>query len=400
MILFIIGNSIVIGDYMRCLNCNYELENDDNFCPMCGHWTARGYSYFNNSENLKNMMHGYELRQNGKLSVLISLVFLGIVLFIGMLLFRGNNLLKPLIYIKKQFDNYNYGYNVSVMKTDNIYNKISISNIEEANAFIKQDFDRQVWKCMHDIETYRLEKELEEAHAITSVNFCDIKHDEVLKIKQVIDGMYTLFPNVGTGLTNITITNTKSKDDYVAYFQPLLEFVNPGEDINIYNKVNKTQILLNSYYFLNDEILNRDVESYIGNDFYVNGATWESMIAHEFGHYIVFKLFLREKNIDNITFITSSNEATINNTIREYDNGTFASDIVVKALNNYNNKYNLNISINEFTSSISKYANTKNVDGKIIFNETIAEAIHDYYLHRDNCKNESYEIVKIILDRL
>ena len=385
---------------MKCLNCGAELEADDNFCPVCGHWTAHGYSYFNNSENVKKLMNGYEVRQSGKLSILISLVFFLIVLFIGMLVFRGNNLFKPIIYIKKQIDSYHYGYHTSIMKTDNIYNKVAVNDLNEAYDLIRRDFDSQTWKCMHDIETYKLEEAIETDYNITSVNFCDIKYEEVAKIKAVIDEVYSLFPNVDDGLTNITITNTKSQADYIAYFQPMFEFVNPGEDINIYNRVNKTQILLNSYYFLNDDILARDVSSTIGNGFYVDDVTWESTIAHEFGHYITFKLFLKENNIDSITFVDVNNEQMINDYMKMYDSGVFSKGIVDTAIDNYNQKYNMSVEPTEYASAISKYASITNQDGEIIFDETIAEAIHDYYLHGEDCNAQSYEIVSVILNRL
>ena len=385
---------------MKCINCNTEFESDDNFCPNCGHWTARGYKHFKEEKNVKEIMNGYEIKQDNKLSTLISLISISIILFIGMLLLRGNSLFKPIIYLKKQITNYNYGYNASIIKTDNIYNKKNINDINAAYEIIKKDFDSQTWKCMHDIETYKLEKDLEEKHQIINVNFCDISYTEVKKIKDVIDKMYTLFPNIEGALTNITVSNAKEKSDYIAYFQPMFQFVNSKEDINLYNKVNKTQILLNSYYFLNEDILKRDADSYVGDTWYVNDATWESTIAHELGHYITFKLFLKSKNIDNIIFININNENRINDIMQEYDNGSFASAIINEALINYNVKNKTSLDINEFAKNISNYAAVKDDHDKIIADETIAEAIHDYYLHGDNCHKESYEIVSIIKNML
>ena len=52
------------------------------------------------------------------------------------------------------------------------------------------------------------------------------------------------------------------------------------------------------------------------------------------------------------------------------------------------------------TKNISKYANVKNKNNDIIFDETIAEAIHDYYIHGNSAQKESLEIVKIIRERL
>ena len=145
-------------------------------------------------------------------------------------------------------------------------------------------------------------EELEEKYSIVSVDFCDISYDEAIKIKNVIEKSYSLFSNIEGGLTNITIANANTKSDYIAYFQPMYQFVNSNEDINQYSKVNKTQILLNSYYFLNDKILENNIDDVVGQGWYVNDATWESTIAHEIGHYITFKLFLKENNLDNIIF--------------------------------------------------------------------------------------------------
>lgn len=381
---------------MKCLNCNTEIESDDNFCPNCGHWTARGYSHFKDQKNVDQIMQGYEIKQDSRLSILISLISISIILFIGMLILRGNSLFKPIIYLKKQITNYNYGYKASIIETNNIYDKKNINDINDAYEIIKKDFDSQTWKCMHDIETYKLEKELEEKYQIVNVNFCDISHNEVIKIKTVIDKMYMLFPNIEGTLTNITISNAKEKADYIAYFQPMYEFVNSKEDINLYNKVNKTQILLNSYYFLNEEILNKNIASYIGDNWYVNDATWESAIAHELGHYIIFKLFLKSKNVDNITFVDGNNENIINEIMQEYDTGDFSNNIVKEALNKYNINNETKIEIDEFANNISKYAAAKDGNNKIITDETLAEAIHDYYLHGDNCQEESYEIISII----
>ena len=47
-------------------------------------------------------------------------------------------------------------------------------------------------------------------------------------------------------------------------------------------------------------------------------------------------------------------------------------------------------------------ANRKDKDknGNLIADETIAEAIHDYYLHGYSCSKSSYEIVSIIKSKL
>lgn len=46
---------------MKCLNqnCNADqIEKDDNFCYKCGHWTAKGYSFIKDDNNINRIMNG------------------------------------------------------------------------------------------------------------------------------------------------------------------------------------------------------------------------------------------------------------------------------------------------------------------------------------------------------
>ena len=58
------------------------------------------------------------------------------------------------------------------------------------------------------------------------------------------------------------------------------------------------------------------------------------------------------------------------------------------------------LDLDTFALTISKYAGVKNNDNVFLADETIAEAVHDFYLHGNNCMESSYEIVNIIKSRL
>ena len=212
--------------------------------------------------------------------------------------------------------------------------------------------------------------------------------------------MYSLFPNINGALTNITISNADTKSEYIARFQPMYQFVNIDEDINFYNKVNKTQILINSYYFLNENIMSSSVQSIVGDNWYVEDATWESTIAHEFGHYISFVILLKKNNLNNITYVTKDNYNVIDNVITEFNSGSYSNILLSEALNNYNNIYGTNLSLYDFAISISMYAASLDSNGNLIADETIAEAIHDYYLHGNNMKSQSRAIIDVIYSKL
>ena len=380
-----------------CLECHEVIEKDDNFCYKCGSITAKGYKDLKQIESMNN---GVIDKQNNKLKMLISLLSLFIIFFTIIILCRGQNIIKPFAYVKKQINSFIYGYNSSILKTDNTYDEIEIASYDEAIEFLKKDIEKQDYLCSSNLDVKKIEYNLEENYNIPNVNFCDVSYTESKKIAKVIEDMYTMFPNIKGAITNITITNASTKDDYIAYFQPMFQFVNSQEDINAYNKVNKTQILLNSYYFLNDKIISKPLENIVGNNWYVKDANWESTIAHEIGHYISFKLLLKENNIDNITYVTPSNEEMIKKIVKTFDNQDFSTELVLAATNNYNSKYNTNLNINEFAKSISEYASAKDKNGRLIADETIAETIHDYYLHKENMTKASLEIINIINLRL
>ena len=77
-------------------------------------------------------------------------------------------------------------------------------------------------------------------------------------------------------------------------------FVNNNSNINEFNRVNKTQILLNSYYFLNKDIVSSGLKTKTKDNWYPESATFESLIAHELGHYITFVSLLKENKYVNI----------------------------------------------------------------------------------------------------
>ena len=388
---------------MKCLNeqCNVtDIESDDNFCYKCGHWTAKGYGFLKNNDGNRIINNGEVAKQSKRFSFLIGIVSIGILIFFASFLIKGNDVYRSIFFIKRQIDSYIYGYNTAMIKTDNIYNGKNIESLEEAKSFIESDLSNQSWKCSNNLETFRFEADLETKYDIASVDFCDISYEEGEKIVNVIEKMYTLFPNIKSSLTNISITNATTNSEYIAYFQPMFQFVNPNMDINNYNKVNKTQILLNSYYFLNEDIMSNSVSSVVGDNWYVKDVTWESTIAHELGHYITFKAYLKENGLENITFVTKNNEQIINNVLERYDSGYFQNNILNTALNNFNSNYMTNLNIETFVKMISEYAGAKDQFGKLIADEAIAEAIHDYYLHGNNANIISMEIVNVIKAKL
>lgn len=371
---------------MKCIKCNEEIEVDDNFCPVCGELTPHGYLSFKNNK-LK-----YKGNNIGSLFTLTSTV---IISFVLMTLVSGKDMFRPYAYLKKEIYSLKYGYKISVMNTNNKYSNIKVNTKEEAIGLIKTDMIKQSWQCRKNYSVSIIEKEISKNYNIPSVSLCDVDEETAGKIKEVIDITYQLFPSIYGYLTNISITNAGSNENYIAYFNPTNTFVNGNLDINYYNKVNKTEVLLNSYYFLNKDILNKGLKE----NWYPNDANYESLIAHEVGHYITFVSLLRQNNIEDVTLITKDNISSYQNILSILKEGTYSKSLVEDSLYNYNKKYNTSILPLDFAKNISGYASHLIEDG-LNYDEIIAEAIHDYYLHGESSSLSSLEIIYVLKERL
>lgn len=386
--------------HIKCVKCDYTLTNDDYFCPKCGEITAEGYIFYQKSMNLEKIKRGYVYKQERKLKFFMFLLCFTFISFVLMMNYRGKSMFKPYFDLKKEIYSYIYGYKSTILITDNNYSNVNVNSLETSKLLIKNDFNNQKWQCSNRKDVSKIEYNLENDLEILSVSFCDMDYEEASKIDKVIREIYDLFPSIKGGLTNLSISNAKELNEYIAYFQPSYIFVNDNEDISNSGKVHKTQILLNSYYFLNEKILDKGVTSVVTPEWYVKDATFESSIAHELGHYISFYSLLKQYGINNIYYENSKNSKIIEEIINKFDDGSYSNEILDTAINNYNEKYNLSISKDEFTKNISKYAGAKDAQGVLIAEETIAEAFHDYYLHRENAQNESKEIIGVIRGRL
>lgn len=383
---------------VKCKKCHKEIDPNINFCPNCGQHTIKGYNYLKNNTHLVTNNKQYKRKKRS--NVLLIIFVLLFISYTIMIIFKNENILRPYAFFKKDILSKINGHNSSTLKNDNLYYNEKINNKEEAISFLIKDIESQEWQCSTNVDVGHLEYTLEHDYNIKIVSFCDMDTSEAEKITNVIKKIYALFPSIKGALTNISISNFNQKEDFVAYFQPMYEFVNSNQDISEFNKINKTQILLNSYYFLNNDILNDSISKIVPNNWYVKDATWQSTIAHELGHYISFYTLLKEEGLEDIIFVTKENIEKINKLLEKYDNNSHSLKIVNEALLNYQNKYNITISKEDYAKLISKYAASKTIKNELIADETIAEAIHDYYLHEEKASNASIEIINIIKKRL
>jgi hypothetical protein len=129
--------------------------------------------------------------------------------------------------------------------------------------------------------------------------------------------------------------------------------------------------------------------------YFPSNATISSPLAHELGHYISFYAMRKNNKIDeSLLFKKDDNNYYL--LVDKYDSSEFSKQILDEAYKLYLEDGNSNIDFDKWRESISKYAVIKNEAGNYLYDETVAEAFHDYYLNKDKASIASKYIIKIL----
>ena len=278
---------------------------------------------------------------------------------------------------------------------DAVYVNPNISSENDAINLIIEDSDLQKKKCTNSQVT-DIENKIQDKYGIVAVNLCEIDYDFALEIENVVDTIFKEFPNISGYISNLTLMNANSTSSPLASFKYGFLF-STGNSSKKYPWVVKNMIVLNSSYFLNTDDLNAALKNAERNNYFPPNVTSYSIVAHEFGHYLSFIAINKYYKTNERFYIQKMNYSTYYKTIKAYNEGYLAKLIINEAYSNYVSEnpgvYN---SIDEFRASISSYAVALNSKGEYIYDETIAEAFHDYYLNKDAAAEASIEIVKVL----
>ena len=290
------------------------------------------------------------------------------------------------------------GSGVTSVIYDNQYLKqMVISSLDDVNKLIVTDSLEQKKAC--PVEIQKIEKEIVDNYGIVAVNFCEMDKELAEELKNVIAYIYNEFPLARNYLTNITIANVGVNDTYIAAFMPVFTFAtsktNSGYPVGI-----KTQIVLNAKYFLNPIKLKNSVSSGSNSGYFPSDASSSSTVAHEFGHYLSYVAMLNYYNSKKLNYVTVNEAQLLYSVYADFNEGDFSYKLLQEAYQEYQNNYLSVGSFDEFRQSISRYAMARDNKGRYIYDETIAEAFHDYYLHGESAKPASKVIVEVLRSKL
>lgn len=416
---------------MFCNKCGDPVEPNEKFCNKCGNplETSQINSINQNIENslqqnfnlnqpMQNNVNNYQNQQlplenypvkNNKKMVFMGLVVgIGIFLIIFLVVYFTDNASEDYY-----FDTNNNEQNAEVTQPtetstskgkyktiivyDNTYSGVEISNDTDAFDLIIEDSVSQKNNCPTEIKA--IEDEIISKYGITAVNLCEMDVEFAREIGNVFKKIYDEYPSVRGYITNLTLVNGTISNNYIAAFMPVFSFAT-SDSPSTYPWVIKTQILLNTTYFLNPDRLESAVNDSSNSGHFPKNATIYSPVAHELGHYLSFLAMMKNYDLESILLVDSNNIEKFYEVYDTFVSGEYSLTMIEEAYENYKNDTNITMSLDEWRATISDYALAKDNSGEYIYDETIAESFHDVYLNGNNAADASKYVVAVLKDKL
>ncbi len=405
---------------MFCSKCGNLLDSDAKFCPKCGNSVniQQPYQNFSNSnQNEQNIINQPVSSHYSNINKKVDnkkMILIGSVIGIGILSIVV--LLTMIIQNQKEkyyFDTNSNEYNNEVIQStnsstkkgkystaiiyDHTYSGVQISDNNDAFALIVEDSISQKNNCPAEIK--EIEEEIISKYGITAVNLCEMDVDFARELENVFKKIYEEYPSVRGYITNLTLVNGSLKENFIAAFMPVFYFAT-SDSSSTYPWVIKTQILLNTSYFLNQEKLQSSVVEGSNSGHFPKNTTIYSPVAHELGHYLSFLAMMKYYELHSILLVDSNNIRPFYQLYDDFGEGNHSLMMIHEAFDNYKKDTNTSMSLDEWRGTISNYALAKDNSGNYIYDETIAESFHDVYLNGDNASEASKYIVAVLKAKL
>ena len=408
---------------MFCPKCGNRVEQNINFCPNCGNClniteqnnVSTKSVFIQQNESTPNYVNQqvsndynqtifYAKKRN---NIGITCVIIGILLLISItslifVLSGGSNDYYFPSDNDEQSDtgivrnNNTVGKYKTVIVTDNYYEGVNIRSVSDAKELIVKDSTDQKSNCPSNIK--RIEDKIIMNYGITAVNLCEMDISFAEELVKVLGKVYNEFPSIRGYLTNLTLNNVSLSQHYIAAFMPIFTFANM--DMTLYPMVVKTQILLNTSYYLNKDRFKASVDASTKMGHFPKNTTIYSPVAHELGHYISFLAMMKYHRMDSLLLINNQNYNLLYDVYNDFQNGSFSLSMIKEAYDNYVRDKGSRPNFDEWRGTISKYALAKDNSGKYIYDETIAESFHDVYLNGNNAADASQYIINVLKKKL
>ena len=153
------------------------------------------------------------------------------------------------------------------------------------------------------------------------------------------------------------------------------------------------RIVLGEREFLNPTRLENLIRKSVAEGHWMEGTKAETLLVHELAHVLISRIRMERYGLTDFTRITEKNAEAFSsyNTDVLNRNQTTAREIAENAYESYRKAEE--VSFGEACGSISGYATGEQEDGGISYEEIIAEAVVDCYLHGESAEGFSKEIL-------
>ena len=325
---------------MFCNICGSHVDDGQEFCHICGNYlkvnderkiTSNSGNNVNNINNFNNVnnnnnyntYNGYRRKRNNNTVIILTTILICIVIVgtvICLIMYKSKNNYYFANTNNNANENLEQGtttqssnntttrgkYDTAII-TDNVYYGLSINSDEDAYNLIKLDSVNQK-KDDYPKDIIKIENNIIENYSITAVNLKEMDVDFAKEIENVVKTIYNEYPSARKYLTNLTLTNVDmSQGNLLAFFMPVFE-AGFSDTPTGAPCVIKTQIELNSKFFLNSQRMDASVKASSKSGHFPKNATRYSPVAHEFGHYLSFIALLNHHSTDHIVVIDDSDE--------------------------------------------------------------------------------------------
>lgn len=425
---------------MFCSKCGDPIEQNETYCNKCGNYVGNNTQSVNfNNTNTNNNPNLYSNQPNNVVmnntqpypqpnynnyqnnasfnkSNNKKMIFVGAGIGVGILVVLVICLLVSNNSGKYYFSNNSYDSTDEIIQTnnsntapkrkskystiiitDNTYSGVKISNDNDAYKLISEDSVAQKNNCPSEIKA--IEDEIIKKYGVTAVNLCEMDIEFAKEVSNVFKKVYDEYPSVRGYLTNLSLVNASMSEGYIAAFMPVFNFAT-SNSTSTYPWVIKTQVLLNTSYFLNTVRLESSVQDGSNSGHFPPNATMYSPVAHELGHYLSFLAMMRNYDLESILLVDNKNVNDFYDVYDDFVKGDFSLLMINEAYEKCKKEKNITLSIDEWRATISSYAVAKDNSGNYIYDETIAEAFHDVYLNGDNAKEASKYVVAVLKGKL
>lgn len=396
---------------MFCNKCGNKLAENQKFCNKCGNQVAslsnNNVNSSDNTINNKSKYHSILTNVKNNRKMIFTGIGIGIGIFLIVFGFITSNFYRRYYFSlkkdpsseinQKKGDSPKRKKYQTVIVYDNTYSGVKISDDSDAFSLIEKDSVSQKKNCPSEIK--KIEDEIINKYGITAVNLCEMDVEFAKELGNVFKKIYNEYPSVRGYITNLTLVNASMDNNYIAAFMPVFNFAT-ADSSSTYPWVIKTQVLLNTSYFLNKERLEASVNDGSSSGHFPKNSTIYSPVAHELGHYLSFLAMMKYYKLDSILLVDSKNITSFYSLYDDFGKGNYSLSMIKESFGKYKKDTNDDISLDEWRGTISNYALAKDNSGEYIYDETIAEAFHDVYLNGDNASIASKYIVATLKEKL